>query len=64
MEQKNHKKSLIIAFVTLIVLMFLCGAAFTIIKEEYDKEAQRNKYNQSQIEDYDAKLSSSIKQIT
>jgi len=59
MEQKNRKKSLIIAFVTLIVLMFVCGAIFTIVKDHYDKEAQKSKYNLSQIDDYDKKLSSS-----
>ena len=58
MEQKNRKKSFLIAFVTLIILMFLCGAVFTIIKDHYDNETQKSKYNQSQLDDYDKKLSS------
>lgn len=56
MEQKNHKKGILIAFITLIVLMFLCGAIFTIVKESYDGQTETYKNNQSQIDQYDKYL--------
>ncbi len=56
MEQKSRKKGILIAFITLVALMFLCGAIFTIIKDSYDDQTQNYQNHQSQIDEYDKSL--------
>ena len=56
MEQRNHKKTMLIIFIVLIAIMFALGVVFTVLKNNREQEAKNYDEYSKQIKDYEDSL--------